>query len=247
MRLRRERIRPAAPASDEPVFLAARHEFEHAWTNLARAKANWQRAFFGQLVVTAVLAGTCVWLVLSARVIPWIVEVDRFGRAKAFGPAEQLRAPDERVVRSQIADFVRDVRTVYPTDVAEKDVVSRAYAFVDPAAATFLNQWFGDTANNPRTIARDRVRTVEITGLLRVPASSVYRVSWVETDWPIAAGGGAPSSAAWEAYLGTRLATPRSLDDVIANPLGVYVTSISWSKVGRAVREGVANSAMEAR
>jgi type IV secretory pathway TrbF-like protein len=246
MRLRHRVESSTAGSVDAPV-LAARNEFEHAWTNLARARANWQRAFFGLLLLTIGLLTMCAWLVASARVIPWIVEVDRFGRAKAFGPAEQLRAPDERFVRAQLSEFVRDVRTVYPTDAAERDVVGRAYAYVDPAAAAFLNQWFGDTANNPRVIARDRVRTVEVTGMLRVPASSVYRVSWIETDWPIAAGGGAPSSAAWEGYIGIRLATPRSMDDVVANPLGVYVTSITWAKSGRMARDGASTATPEVR
>lgn len=244
MRLRRQQ-NPGVDAGAEPAFLAARNEFEHAWTNLARAKANWQRAFFGELVIALGLLGTCIWLTASARVIPWVVEVDRFGGAKAFGPAEQLRAPDERFVRAQLSEFVRDIRTVYPTDVAEKDVVGRAYTHLDPAAAAFLNQWFTDTANNPRVIARDRVRTVEITGLLRVPSSSVYRVSWVETDWPTAAGGGAPSASSWEAYIGVRIAAPRSMDEVVANPLGVYVTSITWTTTGRLARESA--STMEAR
>jgi type IV secretion system protein VirB5 len=228
------------------VFLAARDEFDHAWSRLARAKANWQRAFFGQLLLSAGLVAVCVWLVASAHVVTWIVEVDKFGHAKAFGPAEQLRAPDERFVRAQLADFIRDVRTVYPSDIAEKDVVGRAYAFLDPTAAAFLNQWFGDSTNNPRSIARDRARTVEVTGLLKLPKSSTYRLSWVETDWPIAAGGGAPTSAAWEGYLTVRLVPPHSIDDVITNPLGVYVTSITWTKTGRTAHAAAADVTSEA-
>jgi type IV secretion system protein TrbF len=221
---------------DANVFLAARHEFANAWGDLARAKANWQRACFGALLIGVGLLGVCLRLALAARVVPWIVEVDRFGVARAFGPAEQLRAPDERLVRAQLAEFVRDVRSVHQNEAEERDVMVRAYAYVDPGAAVFLNQYFADTANNPRVIARDRVRTVEITGLLRVPNAPVYKVSWVETEWPTTAGSGEAVTSAWEAYLSVRLAAPQSVDAVVANPLGVYVTAVAWTKLGVAGR-----------
>ena len=219
-------------AGEPNVFLEARHEFANAWGDLARAKANWQRACFGVLLVAIGLVGVCAWLAASARVVPWIVEVDRFGVARAFGPAEQLRVPDERLVRAQLVDFVRDVRSVHQNEAEERDVMTRAYGFVDPTAAAFLNSYFADTTTNPRAIARDRVRTVEVTGLLRVPNAPVYKVSWVETEWPITAGGGSAVASAWEAYLSVRVAAPRSMEAVVANPLGVYVTAVTWSKIG---------------
>jgi type IV secretory pathway TrbF-like protein len=211
-------------------WTAARHEFEDVYADLARGKHAWQIAAFALLALLAVLSATVVRLALSARVTPYIVEVDRLGRARAFGPAEALRRTDTRLVVSQVALFLRDVRTVLPSDAAEADVLRRAYAYADAGAATFLNAYFTDPRNNPRVLARTLARTVEITSVLPVPASTAWRAQWTETDWPL---DGSPSRVvAWEGYVGVRLAPPQTVDAVEDNPLGVHVTSITWTRVG---------------
>jgi type IV secretion system protein TrbF len=211
-------------------WTAARHEFEDVYADLARGKHAWQLVAFALLALLAVVTVAAVRLSLGARVTPYIVEVDKLGRARAFGPAEPLRRTDTRLVVSQVALFLRDARTVLPSDAAEADVLRRAYAYADAGAATFLNTYFSDPRNNPRSLAHTLTRTVEITSVLPVPASTAWRAQWTETEWPL--DGSPPHVAAWEAYLGVRLAPPETVDAIEDNPLGVHVTSITWTRVG---------------
>ncbi len=208
---------------------AARGEFQGVYADLARGKRNWQLSSFGLLVVLVVETLGYVRLSLTARVTPYVVEVDKLGSARAFGPVEPLRRTDARLVVSQIAEFVRDVRTVVPSDVGEREVMSRAYAFVDRGGAAFLNAYFTDPRNNPRVLARAMTRTAEVTAVL--PSGSAgWRVQWVETEYPI--DGGAPVAQPWEAYLSIRMSPPETTEAIERNPLGVYVTSIQWTRVG---------------
>jgi type IV secretion system protein TrbF len=173
-------------------------------------------------------------------VTPYVVEVDKLGLARALGPVEPLRRTETRLVVAQIAEFVRDVRTVVPSDVAEGDVMSRAYAYVDQGGAAFLNAYFTDPKNNPRVLARAMTRTAEVTAVLPTGggagaggaggAGGSWRVQWVETEYPL--DGGTPVAHPWEAYLGVRVSPPQTTETIERNPLGVYVTSITWTRVG---------------
>ena len=74
-------------------------------------------------------------------------------------------------------------------------------------------------------------RQVDVTAVLRVPDSDVWRLQWTETERSTQPGG-ATRTMAWEGYLTVRLAPPRTAETVQDNPLGVYVTSLSWTQVG---------------
>jgi type IV secretion system protein VirB5 len=210
------------------TWLTARAEFEGVYAILARGKRNWQLVAFGLLAVLLTETLGFVRLSLTARVTPYVVEVDKLGLAPAFGPVEPLRRADTRLVVAQIAEFVRDVRMIVPSDVAEGDVMGRAYGFVDQNVAAFLNAYFTDPRNNPHALARLITRTAVVTAVL--PSGPGWRVQWVETEYPV---DGGPSIAhPWEAYLGVRLSPPETTESIERNPLGVYITSITWTRVG---------------
>jgi type IV secretion system protein VirB5 len=213
-------------------WLRAREEFEGVYANLARGKRNWQLMAFGLVAVLVIETIGYVRVSLTARVTPYVVEVDRLGLARALGPVEPLRRADTRLVIAQIAEFMRDVRTIVPSDVAEGEVMARAYAFVDQGGAAFLNAYFTDPRNNPHALARLMTRTAEVTAVLPSGPGAVggWRVQWVETEYPI--DGGASVARPWEAYIGVRLSPPETTESIERNPLGVYITSITWTRVG---------------
>jgi type IV secretion system protein VirB5 len=224
--------------------VSGRAEFYGAFADLARGKRNWQVAAFVSLGLAAVLAAGLVGVGVRSTIVPYVVEVDRLGAARAFGPAERVAAADQRVVLRDVASFVRDVRSVAADPLVQREMVTRAFAFADREAATFLNAYFADPANDPRRLSRELTRLVEITGVLAVPAGAdpderaptrTWKVSWTERAVPRAAGG-LPSEAAWEGYFTTRLDPPARADERLTlNPLGVYVTQLHWTQLtGRA-------------
>src|SRR5205807_3261182 len=53
-------------------------------------------------------------LAASSRVVPYVVQVDRLGQVVTVGAADELKRPDQRLIASQLAQFVRAIRTVLP-------------------------------------------------------------------------------------------------------------------------------------
>lgn len=227
----------AGQSSIDARVLRGRAEFDSVFGDLAKGKRNWQLAFFGLLGVSAVMASGLVALATQSRITPYVVEVDQLGRAQAFGPAEPLRMTDQRVVMSQLAAFVRDLRTVAADPAVQADLVQRAYVFADQGAATFLNGYFASPANDPRRLSKAMTRLAEVTSVLPLPGRtgadglpSAWKVSWVETTMP-RTDGGAPTVSAWEGYFGTRVVLPTTAERLTANPLGLYVTSVTWTQL----------------
>lgn len=224
---------PSADGARANLFVVARNEFMNAFGDLAKRKRNWQLMAFSLVGVLALVTIAYVRLAQSVRVVPYLVQVDRLGQVVAVGTADELRRPDQRLIASQLAQFVRAIRTVLPAAAApaQAEMLRRGYAFVAPEAAAFLNDYFANPLNDPRVLGLRLARQVDVTAVLRVPDSDVWRLQWTETERSTQPGG-ATRTMAWEGYLTVRLAPPRTAETVQDNPLGVYVTSMSWTQVG---------------
>jgi type IV secretion system protein VirB5 len=144
-----------------------------------------------------------------------------------------MAKPDQRLVAAQLAQFIRAIRTVLPTAAAagQAEMIKRGYAFLAPEAAGSLNDYFAAPKNDPRSLGSHLTRQIEVTGILRVPNSEVWRLEWNETERPTQPGGTIRTTA-WEAYATVKLVPPVTALAVEDNPLGLYVTTINWTQVG---------------
>jgi len=220
--------------ASDPRFLTARHEFANAFGDLARGKRNWQLVAFWSLGLLTVCVVSYIRIASSARVVPYLVEVDKLGQVMTAGEADIMRVPEPRLVASQLAGFVRVVRTVLPASPPriQADMMRRAYMFVDQgsSAAVMLNTYFADPSHDPRVLGQTITRQVEIASTLPVPASPTWKIRWTETEYPLIAGM-LTRVTAWEGYVTVRLQAPTTADAVQDNPLGVFITSINWTQV----------------
>lgn len=229
--------RPALPLPPTPApgagaanpVLDRRAPFLGAFSDLAKAKRNWQLACFALLFLDGTLTLAYVRLASQAHITPYVVEVDRLGRAVAFGPAEQIRPTDTRIVVAEISRFIANVRTVYTDPYAERDALYRAYAYATSETAAFLDDHFRRPENDPRLLAQTLSREVEVDSVLQLPKTHTWRVQWEETERPRAAG--AVTRSAWEAYLTVVIVPPTTADAVQKNPIGLWVRAISWTRV----------------
>lgn len=238
-----------AAGGERPNALVAnaRREFASAFGDLARGKRNWQLVAFALGAVALVQALTTFRLANSAHPVPYVVEVDRLGGVTAVASADQMRDPDARLVASQLAEFLRSVRTVLPSvaATAQADLLRRGYAFASPSAAGFLNTYFADPTHDPRLLGSRLARDVRVTSALKVPEptgahrgssaqrSQTWRLQWLETDRPVGPLDVADSTAvaSWEGYVTLDLVPPKTVESIQDNPLGIRITSIEWTRL----------------
>ena len=226
MRLNRLlRRRPAETEASDASLARGRREWDDRYSGLALGKRNWQLAALGLLAINGLLTAGLIHLASQSRVSPFVVEVDRLGQAVAFGPAEQLRKTDERLIRYQLNLFVRDVRSVFSDAEVQKTVINRAYGHAKDGALGFLNDYF--KKSNPFLREAEGTVTVQVQSVLRLSASS-WQVQWRETQ--LAPAGRVVSETSWQAVLGVELTPPETTDVLLVNPLGLYVTEINWTQ-----------------
>jgi type IV secretory pathway TrbF-like protein len=220
-------------------ILAGRGAFAGAFGDLAKGKRNWQLMAFGLLGLFAIVLVAFVRMAAETRITPYVVEVDRLGRAVAFGPAERtVRSgeTDPRIVEATLSLFIRNVRAVSSDEVVQRELLYRAYANTAAKARQFLDAWFALPEHDPRLLGQRFTRSIEVEAILPVPGSAVWRAQWTEREQPVFVG--AIRESAWEGYLTVRVRRPRTASVVEENPLGIYVTDLTWTEVTKSRGSG---------
>jgi type IV secretory pathway TrbF-like protein len=210
----------------ENPYLAARLEWNERYHGFVRGKRNWQIIALVALGVNASLGLGLLWLSAQSRVTPYVVEVDRLGQAVAIGPAEKAAPADVRLVRYELKEFIRKVRSVLADGAAEKQLLDSAYARARGAAVGFLNEHFKE--KNPFLRVRERTVSVDVTSVLAMPGSDSWQLQWTETHRGL--DGALLTRERWQAIVTVEMAPGRTPDEIENNPLGLYVTQIQWTQ-----------------
>jgi type IV secretion system protein TrbF len=214
-------------------YIEARREWDERYADLVLGKRNWQIAAGGLLAVTLILSGGIVWLSTRSRYIPYVVEVDKLGYALTVPqPLTPASAPDVamRMQRYELAAFIRNARSVSSDPQLEHQMLNSLLAHVRGAADRFLDAYYHSESfsHNPFKLAESQTVTVQVDSILQLSPAS-YQVRWSEQHNDL---NGAPlgGSSHWEAVLQTEIVPPKSDESIVSNPLGLYVTQISWTQ-----------------
>lgn len=198
-------------------------------------KVRYLRALaFILVAVCAIAVHGAVSLARQSRIVPYIVEVDRLGQPLAYGRVEQMPPPDERLIRGEIARFVDAMRTVHTDPVAQNKLIDRGYAFTRSAARIYVDAFFSAPRNNPHVLSREMIRLVSVRSVRRLAGSaSTWEVQWEEYEVPVR--GGQATVRAWQGTLRTAVVPPKDEQELFVNPLGLYVTDLSWTPLNDGV------------
>ncbi len=207
-------------------YVEARREWNDRYLDLVRARRWWQITAVAELALVGVLASGLVALSLQHKTIPYVVEVDALGAATAVKPVEAAGRPtDERIVRYQLAAFVRGTRAVMTDRAAMKRGLDQVYAYARGSARAFLDDHY--RANNPFEIAKTYTVLPSVISFLPLSERS-WQVRWSEEQRGL--DGTLLGKSTWEAVLAVETVAPTTADVIQANPFGLYVTEIRWTK-----------------
>ena len=191
----------------------------------ARVQArNWRLMALGGLFLSGGLATGLLWQSLQSRVVPYVIEVDKLGEARAVSEAEKAFQPTDPQIAWHLAEFISNVRSVSLDPVVMRRNWLSAYDFVTDRGAHFL----GDYARqaNPFADVGERTVSVQVTSVVRASDRS-FQVKWVETSFDR---GNLTGTARWTAILTIVSRPPTSAETLRKNPLGIYVDAIDWAR-----------------
>jgi len=212
-----------SPEPETPYQRAAQVWDERIGSARVQAK-NWRLMAFGSLALSAGLSVALVWQSLSGSVVPWVVQIDKLGQAQAVAPATADYRPTDPQIAFHLARFIEEVRSIPADAIIVRQNWLRAYDFTTQAGALALNDYA--RANDPFTKVGKTQIAVDVSSVIRASPDS-FRVAWVQRTYQ---DGSLASTERWTAILTVVVQVPRDAEKLRANPLGIYVTAINWSK-----------------
>jgi len=191
----------------------------------ARVQArNWRLMAFGSLFLAGGFASALVWQSTRGTVVPWVVQIDRFGEAQATAPAVADYRPTDPQIAWHLARFIEQVRSIPADAVIVRQNWLRAYEFTTDRGAIALNDYA--RANDPFNKVGKTQIAAEISSVIRASPDS-FRIAWTERHFE---NGQLSATERWTAILTVVIQQARTAEKLRANPLGVFVNAINWSK-----------------
>jgi type IV secretion system protein TrbF len=211
------------PEPETPYQKAAQVWDERIGSARVQAK-NWRLMAFGSLFLSAGLGAGLVWQSARGTVVPWVVQVDALGQAQTVASATADYQPTDPQIAYHLAHFIEWVRSIATDPVVVRQNWLKAYEFTTYRGALALNEYA--RAEDPFTKVGQMQVAVDVSSVIRASPDS-FRVAWTERRYQ---DGSLTSTEHWTAILTIRVQSPRTVERLRANPLGIYVDALNWSK-----------------
>jgi type IV secretory pathway TrbF-like protein len=190
---------------------------------------NWRLvALLEAVALTCAIAGL-IFLSSQSKLVPYVVAIDKVGAAIAVAPADRAGAVDPRVVRAQLANWIVFARSVVTDRVVELQYIDRIYGSVaaDSPAKGYLDNWYPADGHSPFERAKSETDSVAVNAILPISPDS-YEIQWTETIRDLH--GRVMKTQTWDATATIAFRPPENEQTILKNPLGLYITSISWTQ-----------------
>lgn len=209
-------------------YLDARKEWDERYGSLISRAHNWRRAAFVALMIALLETGGLIALAMKTKVVPYVVAIDSLGRMVASGPADQTTAADDKLKRAALFHWVSDLRMVTIDGVAQRKAIDRVYTMI--ASGSPAQVEVGDFYRLAPPHERAQTRTVDVEVKAAFATSEkTYQVEWSEAVRGLS--GQVEGEERWKGSFTIAVNPPADERLIRLNPLGIYVTNVSWSRV----------------
>jgi type IV secretory pathway TrbF-like protein len=213
----------------ETRYRRARQEWDRRMGSAVVQAHNWRLATLLSLgLVLVSLVGT-IYLGAQPKVVPHIVQVDRIGAPTYLGPVGQSARdyrPSDASLKYHLRRFIAATRTISSDQAVMKRNWIDAYTLITQSAANHLNAYAQQT--DPFKRGEQERISVDVSAILQLSADT-WQADWVEKTWDKA--GNEVGSAVWRGTFRVALRTPESEEQLVSNPIGLFIDEFHWSKV----------------
>jgi len=208
-------------------YVEARRQWSERYGDYIQQAYHWRLlAVLSGLVTLISLAGMG-FIGTRSKVIPYLVEMNKFGEVASEGRTRRTGDVDARILRAYLARFIADWRSVTVDRQAQKTAIERVYAMLPRASIALgkLNDHF--KTYNPFALAAKESVNVSVTSLLPI-SEHTWQVEWLEVRRDTL--GAIQSRVRLKASIVVGITPPTQENLVLVNPLGIYITDLNWFK-----------------
>ncbi|SDP02020.1 type IV secretion system protein [Desulforhopalus singaporensis] len=206
-------------------YLAGKRAWAEVYGSFIEERNRWRMIALVAVTVTLLLGVANIWQLTQAKIIPYVVEVDRAGRVSGASAATAIDSREE-VIQYSLASFINAWRTV-TADISLQEKYVKQASFVSVGAAKgTLGQWY--TQNNPYNSSQKKLVEVRITRLPLYVSGDTWSAEWEEITRNHQ--GEIQVRKTYTANLVIKRKTPETQTEILRNAAGIYVSEVSVSE-----------------
>src|SRR5471030_1665366 len=220
------RMASKAILPEETPYLRAAQQWDHRICD-ARAQArNWRLMAFSSIAIAGIFAAGFTYEASRVKIAAYYVPVNEIGMPGHVEPVGNVYTPSNAAIIYFLSDWTRTM-FAKPTDpiVAREDLL-KDFSVLRGTAATSMNQWA--SANDPMKDLGHVARTVTINAVLQRSDQS-WQVDWTESTFT---DGSKSNDVKYTGLFTVETVPPTNQSELLANPLGLHITAINWSREG---------------
>ncbi len=208
-------------------FLAGRTEAAERYGYLSKNAAQWRRISTALLALCIACVGAVIVMSGRVTVVPYIVQVDAHGYEIAIEPVAPSRV-DARLMIAHVGRYVWSLKTVFADPEAQLHLMNFVYSTTptNTAAEKKYKEYF--EVNNPILIAETETVQVTVNSVLSMSAET-WQAEWTEDRFTL--GGDRIETKHYRGIFTTAVVTPSTMQEILLNPLGIFVVDFNISEV----------------
>lgn len=209
-------------------FLNGRTEAAERYGYLSKNAAQWRRISLALLLCCAACVVSVICMASKITVVPYIVQVDEHGYEIAVEPVSPVKV-DARLVIAHIGRYVWSMKTVFGDPEAQLHLMNFVYNCTPnstPAEKKYQEYY---REHNPMVQGEAETVHVTVNSVLSMSQKN-WQCEWTEKTYN-AGDGGKVSTKHYRGIFATAIVTPKTMQEILINPLGIFITDFNFSEV----------------
>jgi len=209
-------------------YLDGRREWNERYGSYIKQASAWRLVAILTTIASIFAVAGVVYIGSQSKFVPYIIQVDKLGKAVATQPAIRSYPADPKVIKYGLAEFITDFRSVYPDAKIQKDYVFKAYRYLSENFPSYVAVSTFYQSNSPFERATKEKVTVEIKSILQM-SKNTWQIDWVEevrNKRDII-----KTKSRYRALATITIIPPKTEKMILKNPIGLYIKELTWSKL----------------
>lgn len=220
------RLETGTSMPQETPYQRAAQAWDNRIGNAYAHARNWRLMAFVMAGVSCIFATGFVYEATRTQIAAYYVPISEIGRPGKVVLANNTYTPTNAAITYFLANWVRTTFSKPLDPIVMRENMLRSFSVLRGKASTTMNDWA--SRNDPMTDIGRVARTVTVDAVLQ-RTEQTWEVDWTETTYTDGARSGV---ARFTGLLSVEAAPPANQAELLANPLGLHLNSITWSREG---------------
>ena len=215
-----------ANENDNALVHLMNQTYAERWGGYIKMMNAWKMIAFMSMALSIVITAAYIYQTHQSKLVPFLVYMNKMGDPLPVRPLNQSSLKNPALIRHEVANWIEESREVFGDPIAEQQIVTDLYHHTTGAAATYLTHYY-TSGHNPGLLGKSQSVKVKIISVLP-ESDNTWRAKWEEDAYSTS--GVLTGKTFWSGFIKVQIDPKSSVSDILINPLGFYVTSVSWTQ-----------------